>query len=85
MGETSAAIAADEAKVASVLSVQPAMASNAAPPGLENGVENAPTQFPHPTSTKNHADLSTDSADTAKKIAGAVEKIEIAGAKMGIG
>jgi hypothetical protein len=61
------------------------MASNAAPPGLENRVENAPTPFPYPTSAKNHADLSPAPADSIKKLAGIDKKIagaikEIAGA-----
>lgn len=58
------------------------MASNAAPPGLGNCVENAPTPFPHPTSARTPADLSADIAVTDKKIASAEEKMEGAGAKL---
>jgi hypothetical protein len=85
MVRTSAAIAAAEAKVAGVLSVQPAMASNAAPPGLGNRVENAPTRFPYPTSARKHTDLSVDTADTDERIADAITKIAGADEKMEIG
>lgn len=68
------------------------MASIAAPPGLGNAAENAPTQFPHSTSARKHADLRPAPAGTIKKIAGADnkiaiadEKMEVAGAKMEIG
>ena len=76
---------------------QPAMASNAAPPGIRNAAENAPTPFPYLTSARKHADLSADIADADKKTADADqkiadmapmpacadEKVEGAGAKMG--
>jgi hypothetical protein len=78
MGETSAAIAATEAKVASVLTVQPAMASNAAPPGLENAAGNVPTPFPFSTSARKPADLSAEIAGSIKEIAGADKKIAVA-------
>jgi hypothetical protein len=78
MGETSAAIAATEAKVASVLTVQPAMASNAAPPELGNAAGNVPTPSPYPTSARKPRDLSADIADTDKKMEGADKKIAVA-------
>ncbi len=82
-----------------MLSVQPAMASNAAPPELGNAAGNVPTPFPFSTSARKPADLSADIADTdkkmegadkkiavaTKKIAGADEKMESAAAKMEIG
>lgn len=53
------------------------MASNAAPPGQDNRVENAPTPFPHPTSARKHADLSPARAEPREKIAGADTKIAV--------
>jgi len=85
MERTSAAIAAAEAKVASVLSAQPAMASNAAPPGLGNAAENAPTPFPYLTSARKHADLSAEIAGAEKKIESADEEMESAEAKSASG
>lgn len=96
MERTSAAIAAAEAKVASVLACllkveasQPAMASNAAPPGLGKATGNAPTPFPYPTSARKPADLrpapagiTKKIADTDTKIACANKKMESAGAKI---
>ena len=61
------------------------MASNAAPPGLGNAAENAPTPFPHPTSARKHADLSAKIAGADIKIASADDKMESAGAKMASG
>lgn len=51
------------------------MASNAAPPGLGNAAENAPTPLPYPTSARKTADLSADIACVDKKIASAVKRI----------
>jgi hypothetical protein len=96
MVRTSAAIAALEAKVASVLGCrqsrrpdQRAMASNAAPPELGNAAGNVPTPSPYPTSARKHPDLSPADAesiqtiaDTDEKIAGAEAMMESAGAKM---
>lgn len=53
------------------------MASNAAPPGLGNRVENAPTPLPYPTSARKPADLNADIAGRIKKIAYTDEKIAV--------
>jgi hypothetical protein len=82
MGETSAATAAAEAKVASESVARSAMASNAAPPGLGSAAENAPTPFPYPTSARKHADLIAGITRTFKKLSSAIEKMESAETKM---
>jgi hypothetical protein len=47
----------------------------AAPPGLGNEAENAPTPFPLPTSTGKPTNLSPTRANPSKKIAGCARKI----------
>ena len=104
--QTSAATAAVEAKVAGVPGTFDqkecngnTMASNAAPPGCWNRVENVSTQFPLLVSTRKDSNLSRDHAGTNKNmetddinmetgranVATGKEKIETAATKIATG